>query len=85
MDHRAAARAIATSLSSSFFSISAATVFQMYLGESERVIKELFDIARQHAPSVIFIDEIDALAGKRGQTTGVSERVLSTFQLSRML
>ena len=73
------ARAIATSLSSAFFSISAATVFQMYLGESERVIRELFDIARQHAPAVIFIDEIDAMVGKRGKTTGVSERVLSTF------
>lgn len=73
------ARAIATSLSSSFFSISAASVFQMYLGESERVVRELFELARQRSPSVIFIDEIDAMVGKRGQNTGVSERVLSTF------
>lgn len=73
------ARAIATSLSSSFFSISAASVFQMYLGESERVIRDLFALARQKAPAVIFIDEIDAMVGKRGQFTGVSERVLSTF------
>ena len=73
------ARAIATSLSSSFFSISAASVFQMYLGESERVVRELFALARQKSPAVIFIDEIDAMVGKRGQVTGVSERVLSTF------
>lgn len=73
------ARAIATSLSSSFFSISAASVFQMYLGESERVIRELFALARQKIPSVVFIDEIDAMVGKRGNVTGVSERVLSTF------
>lgn len=73
------ARAIATSLSSSFFSISAAAVFQMYLGESERVVRELFELARQRSPAVIFIDEIDAMVGKRGQNTGVSERVLSTF------
>ena len=73
------ARAIATSLSSSFFSISAAAVFQMYLGESERVIRELFALARQKSPAVIFIDEIDAMVGKRGNVTGVSERVLSTF------
>ena len=73
------ARAIATSLSSSFFSISAAAVFQMYLGESERVVRELFALARQKSPAVIFIDEIDAMVGKRGSVTGVSERVLSTF------
>lgn len=73
------ARAIATTLSSSFFSISGASVFQMYLGESERVIRELFSLASQKAPSVIFIDEIDAMVGKRGKVTGVSERVLSTF------
>jgi len=73
------ARAIATTLSSSFFSISAASVFQMYLGESERIVRELFEIARQKSPAVIFIDEIDAMVGKRGTQTGVSERVLSTF------
>lgn len=73
------ARAIATSLKMSFFSISAASVYQMYLGESERVVRELFALARQRSPSVIFIDEIDAMVGKRGNATGVSERVLSTF------
>ncbi|OHT08183.1 ATPase, AAA family protein [Tritrichomonas foetus] len=73
------ARAIATSLSSSFFAISAASVFQMYLGESERIVRELFALARQKSPAVIFIDEIDAMVGKRGKVTGVSERVLSTF------
>ena len=73
------ARAIATSLSSSFFAISAASVFQMYLGESERIVRDLFALARQKAPAVIFIDEIDAMVGKRGKVTGVSERVLSTF------
>ena len=73
------ARAIATTLSSSFFFISAASIFQMYLGESERIVRELFDLARQKAPSVIFIDEIDAIVGKRGKSTGVTKRVLSTF------
>jgi ATP-dependent 26S proteasome regulatory subunit len=73
------ARAIATSLSSAFFAVSAASLFQMYLGESERVVRELFALARQSAPAVIFIDEIDAMVGKRGHVTGVSERVLSTF------
>lgn len=73
------ARAVATSLKSSFFSISAAAVYQMYLGESERVVRELFALARQRSPSVVFVDEIDAMVGKRGKATGVSERVLSTF------
>ena len=73
------AKAVATSLKSGFFSISAAAVYQMYLGESERVVRELFALARQKAPAVIFVDEIDAIVGKRGEETGVSERVLSTF------
>ncbi|KAH0794980.1 AAA family ATPase [Histomonas meleagridis] len=73
------ARAIATTLSSSFFSISGASIYQMYLGESERIIRELFVLANQKKPSIIFIDEIDAMVGKRGNSTGVTERVLSTF------
>jgi ATP-dependent 26S proteasome regulatory subunit len=73
------ARAIATSLTCSFFAISAASVFQMYLGESERIIRELFALAQQKSPAVVFVDEIDSIVAKRGQVTGVSERILSTF------
>lgn len=50
---------------SNFFSITASNVLSKYLGESERSIKLLFECARKRKPSIIFIDEIDALAGKR--------------------
>jgi SpoVK/Ycf46/Vps4 family AAA+-type ATPase len=49
-----------------------------YLGESEKAVQALFRKARAAAPSIIFFDEIDAMAGRRGATSsGVNDRVLS--------
>lgn len=50
---------------SKFYSISASDVLSRYVGESEHFIKQLFENARKKTPSIIFIDEIDALACKR--------------------
>jgi ATP-dependent 26S proteasome regulatory subunit len=49
-----------------FFSASAATLASKYRGESERMVRLLFSVARQRAPSVVFLDEVDALCGQRG-------------------
>ena len=51
----------------------------MWVGKSEEGVRKIFERARQVAPCIIFFDEIDALAGKRGMDTGtkVTERVLN--------
>jgi AAA+ superfamily predicted ATPase len=61
------ARAVAGELGARFMSVSFADVVDMYIGSSERNIKELFDNARQNAPCVIFLDEVDAIGQKRSQ------------------
>lgn len=77
------AKAIANTAGCSFYSISGARAFSAFVGESERVIRDTFLHARMTAPSIIFIDEIDAMVGKRSAGEGakdqVQERILSTF------
>ena len=76
------AKAVANSGGFSFYSLSGATIYSCYVGESERIVREAFRSARQAAPSIIFIDEIDAIVGKRQGTEFtdvVQERILSTF------
>jgi SpoVK/Ycf46/Vps4 family AAA+-type ATPase len=59
------ARAIAGELGAAFLSIGLSDVLDMYYGESERKLHEIFETARRMAPCVVFIDEIDALGRKR--------------------
>lgn len=61
------ARATAGELGAAFFSAGLSDVLDMYLGESERKLHELFETARRHTPCVLFFDEIDALGHKRSQ------------------
>ncbi len=73
------AKAIATETQSNFITIKGPEVFSKWVGESEKNVREIFDKARQVAPSIIFIDEIDAIAPKRGSFEGneVAEQVVN--------
>ncbi len=70
------ARALATESNLNFFSIKGPEVFNKYVGDSEKKIREIFYKARLSSPSIIFFDEIDALATKRGKSE-VSDRILT--------
>lgn len=61
------AKAIAGELGASFFSVTLADVLDMYIGQSERNLSEIFATARRNAPCVLFLDEIDALGQRRSQ------------------
>jgi len=79
------ARAAATECSATFFSASSADLLSKWLGESEKLISALFKVARLKAPSLIFMDEIDSIATKRGQgSESGGERRVKTQLLSEI-
>jgi transitional endoplasmic reticulum ATPase len=73
------AKAVANESGVNFISVKGPEVLSMWVGESERKIREIFKRAKQVAPAIIFLDEIDALAPRRGTYTGthVTETVVS--------
>jgi len=73
------ARAIAGESGVNFLQVAGPELLDRYVGESEKAVRELFERARQAAPSIVFFDELDAIGGERGggNDSGVGERVVS--------
>ncbi|AQL41355.1 AAA family ATPase [Halorientalis sp. IM1011] len=71
------ARALAGESDVNFVHVAGPELLDKYVGESEKAVREVFERARQAAPSIVFFDEIDAIAGRRGETGEATERVVS--------
>jgi transitional endoplasmic reticulum ATPase len=67
------AKVLAAQARSSFYPISGADVISKWVGESERNIRQLFERARENRPSIVFVDEIDAIASRRGESLGTHD------------
>ncbi|HEX5596061.1 MAG TPA: ATP-binding protein [Micromonosporaceae bacterium] len=78
------ARAVAGEMGAKFLSLSIVDVLDMWIGNSERNLHELFEAARRNAPCVLFLDEIDALGHKRSQVSSSSMRTLGNQLLAEL-
>ena len=78
------ARAVANEADAHFISIAGPEVVSKWVGESEKKLREIFDDAEKNSPSIIFIDEIDAIAPKREEVSGEVERRLVAQLLATM-
>ena len=78
------AKAIAGEMGAKFISLSIVEVLDMWMGNSERNLHELFQAARRNAPCVLFLDEVDALGHKRSKVTSSSLRTLGNQLLSEL-
>jgi len=78
------ARAVANESDAEFFHIAGPEIMGSAYGESEKRLREIFEEATKAAPSIVFIDEIDSIAPKRGQVTGEAEKRLTAQLLTLM-
>ena len=68
------AKAVANQTSATFLRVCGSELIQKYLGDGPKLVRELFRVAEEHAPSIVFIDEIDAIGTKRYDSTSGGER-----------
>jgi vacuolar protein-sorting-associated protein 4 len=78
------AKAAATECKATFFNVSSADILSPWIGESDKMVNALFEIARTKAPSLIFMDELDALTTKRGGQESSAERRVKTLLLAQI-
>ncbi len=71
------AKAVASSTNATFIEVVGSELVQKFIGEGAKLVKDIFALARRKAPSIVFIDEIDALASKRMETGTSGEREVS--------
>lgn len=72
------AKAVATNANATFFSISASSLNSKFHGESEKLVRTLFQVARERQPSFVFIDEVDSILGARSESEHEASRRLKT-------
>ncbi|OLL26937.1 26S protease regulatory subunit 4 [Neolecta irregularis DAH-3] len=68
------AKAVANQTSATFLRVVGSELIQKYLGDGPKLVRELFRVAEEHAPSIVFIDEIDAIGSKRYDSSSGAER-----------
>ncbi|CAG8539913.1 17599_t:CDS:2, partial [Acaulospora colombiana] len=75
------AKAVANQTSATFLRVVGSELIQKYLGDGPKLVRELFRVAEEHAPSIVFIDEIDAIGTKRYDSNSGGEREIQRTML----
>jgi transitional endoplasmic reticulum ATPase len=78
------AKAVANESDAYFISVNGPEIMSKYYGESEKALRDIFEEAEKNAPAIIFLDELDSIAPKRGEVTGEVERRVVAQLLSLM-